>query len=295
MRYRSLVLAYAALSLAAPRILAQERNKFEDLFSSYAGVNGPGYLRPLAQVLGAGLNTGFVGPARIGKGFHFRLTLQTMTSFISEGQKTFTGTTEGNFTPQQTAEAPTIVGPDQPVIVDGTAGTGYVFPAGLAISRITFGVPQITVGGIAGTDVTFRWLGFSADEIGTFSMFGIGARHSISQYLENLPVDLAAGALYHRLKLTEVARMNNLMIGVQAGKDVGMLELYGGLNYETSTLKMDYENSREPGGRSQYDVKGASGVRLTAGTAINLKILKIHADVNLGTQTIVGLGLSFGN
>jgi len=294
MRWRSLLLI---LGIHAPGSLlyAQDQNKFGDLFSAYSATNGPGYLKPLGQALGGSLNTGFVLPARIRPGFHLRVAIETMSSFFSDGQKTFQGTTDAGFTPVQTVTAPTIIGPGEEIVVNGDGGLAYVFPAGLEVTRLTLGVPQVTIGSVMGTEATLRWIGYSADKVGRFSLLGLGLRHSLSQYLENPPLDLAVGALYHSVKLTDIADLSALLISAHASLERSVFVLYGGLGYETSTLKMDYENAQSPNGRARYDVDGAKGIRATAGVALDLRVFRIHTDFNLGSQKILGLGLSFGN
>jgi hypothetical protein len=60
-------------------------------------------------------------------------------------------------------------------------------------------------------------------------------------------------------------------------------------------MDMDYANAQSPNGRAQYTVDGVKGLRLTGGVELNLKITRLHVDFNLGSQKVVGLGLSFGN
>ena len=94
----------------------------------------------------------------------------------------------------KTAEVSTLFGPTDPVEVTGDAGTVYVFPGGLNVSMLPFAVPQLTLGSVFGTDLTVRYFAYSTNEdIGKLNLFSWGLRHSISQYVPVLPLDLAVG------------------------------------------------------------------------------------------------------
>ena len=136
----------------------------------------------------------------------------TFVAFISDKRKTFTATTEGDFTPVKTAEVSTLFGPTDPVEVTGDAGTVYVFPGGLNVSMLPFAVPQLTLGSVFGTDLTVRYFAYSTNEdIGKLNLFSWGLRHSISQYVPVLPLDLAVDFYSQQFRLGTL-RLNYLMI-----------------------------------------------------------------------------------
>ena len=274
-----------------------EDDKLQEVVGAYLGDNADGYVKPLAEILGASLNSGFIRsirPVRPGNGVTFRLDVVNGNVFVSESMKTFEATTEAGFDPQTTTEAPTIVGNDEPKYVEGTGGLEYAFPAGLAITRLGLIVPQVTIGGIRGTDLTVRWIGYTIDEVGDFSLLGLGGRHNISQYFNALPVDLAVGAAFHTVSFAESFDMSALLISAQAGMTRGIFSLYGGLGMESSSMSLDYEHEDAEGGRVQIDVDGANGLRATLGAALSLSILQLSADYSLGTANVLTLGLGLG-
>ena len=294
----------AGLSLAfafAPAVAAaqeeDEDDKFADVVGAYIGANAEGYVKPLAEILGASLNSGFIRairPVGPGNGITFRLDLVNGNVFVSESMKTFQATTEGGFHPETTTEAPTIVGDDEPKYVEGTGGLEYVFPAGLNVSRVGLVVPQVTIGGIRGTDLSVRWIGYSIEEVGDLSLLGLGVRHNISQYFNALPVDLAVGGAYHTISFAESLDLTAMLISAQAGITRGVFSLYGGLGFESSSMTVDYAHEDAENGRVNIDVDGANGIRATLGAGLSLAILQLYADYSLGTANVLSLGIGLG-
>lgn len=284
-------LLFAAVPLAAQD---SDNNRFEDLFSAYLGDNAEGYLQPVGTILGASLNSGLMRPARIGPGFHFRFDALVANSLISNTQKVFRATTEEGFNPQTTTDAPTILGAGEPKVIEGDGGTAYIFPAGLDLDRIGVILPQVTIGNVMGTEATVRWLAYSFEDIGDLSLLGVGGRHSISQYLENAPVDLAVGFFYHTVEFADMLNLTAMLASVNASITRSVFTLYGGLGYETSSMHVGYDSKRAASGRVELDLDGVNGIRATAGVSLGLPLLTIFADVSAGSQTVFTLGLGLG-
>lgn len=272
---------------------AQELERFVD---RYAGDNGAGYLTPLAEVIGANLNSGFVRSARIEEGFHVRFELLVPSSAVSDDQRTFTATTDGFFTPVQTASVPTILGSDVGTSVSGDGGTSYNFPAGFELSRLGTAIPQVTVGSVAGTEATLRWMAFNLEDLGEFGHVGVGVRHSVSQYFTNLPADIAVGGLYQTVSLGDIIDTKAMTFGVHASADAGVATAYGGVMYETSTMDVNYSQGAGPDALAvSLQLDGHTGIRVTGGIELDLRLLRLRGDLSLGSQTVLGLGLSLGN
>jgi hypothetical protein len=275
--------------------------EIEDFISKYTGVNGEAYMQPMADALTANFNSGLYQTARIPvMGFHLKFDLSTTFAPISEDNKTFTATTESPFTPEQTAEAPTIFGDPDPVTVSGEGGTSFIFPGGFALKRLPFLVPQLTVGSIRGTEVTFRFFQLTlGDSIGKIKLFGFGARHSISQYLEDLlkdvPVDLAASFFFQSFDVGDVISANSSVFGLQASYTMSneIITLYGGPSVETGSLDITYEFS--DGSQIDFDMDSNNSARFMTGVAFNLRIVRFYVDYNFASQSAVAFGLGFGS
>jgi len=267
---------------------------FESLVSKYTEENGKGYMQPLGDALGATFNSGLFHSAHIQKlKFQFYLGVVPSTAFFSAKRETFTASTEGDFTPVQKVKVPTVVGPAESVEVNGNGGTVYVFPAGMNISMLPFAVPQLTLGSVYGTDLTFRYFAYSFDEdIGKLSLFTLGIRHSISQYFSALPLDLAVGVYSQHLTLGDILDCNSWFAVAQASKRIRIFTFYGGLGYENT--KTDIEYDRDDDSQVSFSLKGSNSIRFTAGITFNFGPVKLNVDYNIASQSALSAGLGIG-
>lgn len=271
--------------------------ELEDYVSKYTSENGAGYMQPLADAFGANLNSGFYHSAHIQTlGLHFYFGIEAMVALIADDQKTFTAKTEDPFSPAQTAEAPTIFGSGQGAAVIGTGGTVFNFPGGLDIKKLPLAVPQVSVGSILGTEATVRFAKAKIDDnIGEVKLFGIGAQHSLSQYFKDFPIDLAAGFLIQKFEIGDIVEANTKYFGLQGSLSRSVLTLYGGVGLESATLDIAYDYESDTGTqRVAFDLEADNSVRFTAGVALNLLVVKLHADYNFGSQNVIAAGLGFG-
>lgn len=268
----------------------------EDFVGSYTGANGRGYMQPLADAFGANLNSGLFHSAKIDSGFHFYIGFATTTALIADKQKFFTASTEGLFSPETTALAPTIFGPVNSTAVDGNAGTAYNFPGGLDLNILPVAVPQLHIGNILGTEFTLRYIAIElGDNFGKLDLLGWGVRHSISQYFKSLSLDIAVGYFQQNFDIGDVVEARSDFVGLQVGKDVGIITLYGGVGLENSTLDIAYTfDDGEVAETIEFELEGENNIRVTGGFTLNLSVVKLNADINLASQKVFTLGLGFG-
>ena len=137
-------------------------------------------------------------------------------------------------------------------------------------------------------------------------LWGIGLKYSISQFIPASPVDIAVQVLYNNLTFDYVgdnvqntfkSESKNFAINAHASKTFsGMFTLYGGLQYESSTLDIEYF-FRDPSGLypdisdtiQKTEVDGENNFRVTAGGAVKLAAIVFNVDFNVTSQfTIVG-------
>jgi hypothetical protein len=157
---------------------------------------------------------------------------------------------------------------------------------------------MVAVGGIRGTEVMLRWISVDVgdNEIGDISLFGVGARHSISQYLENAPVEVAGMLFFQSLNLgDDFIDASQLSIGVQASKRWSVVEPYLGLALDSFNLDMTYDqndglNSEEV--TVEYDAD--RNMHLTVGTAVHLGPLHLNAEANVAEHFSYAFGFAFG-
>jgi hypothetical protein len=229
-------------------------------------------------------------------GIHFNVAINGMVAMIPNSQRTFEATTTGYFVPVQTVEAPTLMGDPAGVVVTSPNGTAYAFPGGFDSKTFLLGMPTITVGSIFGTEASLRFFKATInDDIGDVSLFGIGGRHSISQYIPMSPVDIAAGVFYHRFKIGDVVDSDLMAIHAEVGKSLTILNVYGGLAYETTKATADYTfDSGSVNEDVNVDITGDNKFRVTLGLGLSLGLFHWNVDYNIGNQQVINTGISIG-
>lgn len=145
----------------------------------------------------------------------------------------------------------------------------YTLPAGGNMSTIFAGVPQLEIGSFFGTEALIRFIPEVdlGKYIGKFSFWGIGLKHSISQYfyeeqtaVENpekpwersnpAPFDLSVQAAYQRTNLKNKvgvtnsnleAHANILNFNINASKSIpDWFDIYAGLSYDIINIEADF-------------------------------------------------------
>jgi hypothetical protein len=275
--------------------------QIEQQLRAYTGRNGAGYLSPLVEALGTDLNSSLFHTALIPtNGFHVGVELAITTVFFGEDTRTFMATTEGDFSPQQTKEAPTVVGPTGVVYVEGDAGTRFAFPGGFDVDNLPFAAPQLRIGSWRGTEVVFRLLIYDTghDELGDLSVYGAGMRHNVSQYLgAGFPADVALGFVWQSVSLGNNQQGDDLIasdaysVGLQASRGFGSFTPYAGLAFDWFSMDVAYEFSSDETIRLEFDE--AADVHITLGFSYNLAFTDVYGEYNLANQNALSLGLAF--
>lgn len=271
----------------------------QGLMGIYSEDNAKGYMQPLADVLGATMNSGFYYDARVPQdGFHFHVGLETMFAPVADEDRSFLAHTESEFNlsnPTTTVTAPTIFGDSEGPVVQGTGGTVFTFPGGLQTLRLPLAVPQITVGSIRGTELMARFVDLEVnDSIKDVSLLGLGLRHDLGQYIQRLPMDLSASGFWQSFQVEDFIKAKTLSLGVQTGISRGPFSLFGGLAYETASVDLDYPRGSEDAGTISISLDGRNSLRFTAGGALFLAIVQLHLAYSVASQGVLAAGLQLG-
>lgn len=257
--------------------------------------NVKGYVQPIADLFGANMNAGFIRNARIPEmGFNLRLDIIGMAALVSSEQETYMAQDPwgGKF---RTATVFGKKGGASPNPLNPADTTlAYRAPDGLfSTSIFPFAAPQLTIGHIYGTEAVIRYVPIpEINALPKITLFGIGVRHSVSQYLEAIPLDLAAGFMYNSFTLGDIITVKGYAFTLQGSKELAILVLYGGVQFEKSTLTLTYTSTA--GGTVDVDLEGTNVVRGVLGAGLNLGPLKIFADANFGAITSFSGGIGFG-
>lgn len=283
---KKLFLALIFLFLSTT-ILAQ----IEDRLNEIGEEDMVGYATPLATWTGTFLNSGGYYSASVSKLFGFKISLIGMMISIPDNQTTFEV--------EDGVESATFFG-EKGAAVPGSQGY-VVYPPGVNQTSVPTGIPQIAVSTL-GSEVMLRFLPATQIEDVEANLLGVGLKHSISQYLPLVPIDIAVQVMYNKFSL-ESPELNisttNLAFNAHASRSFGLFTLYGGLQYETTTMDIDYTFKGAEFGDELYEkefsvnMDGDNNVRITLGAALRLAVLVINADVNIGSQTAFVAGLNF--
>lgn len=302
-RTRSLAVVGCALLLVFVAVPVSAQ--IEDQISAYTGANAEGYLEPLALAMGANLNSGLFHSAHVPlAGLHIALETPIMAVIFDDEAGTFMASVESGFQPldpgDETVEAPTVVGPGEAVIVDGVAGTAFAFPGGFDLNAFALAVPQLRVGSFMGTEALVRYIAIDTGEVevGDLSLWGIGARHNVSQYLGPVaPVDVAVGLMYQKFELGEdLIDATAFTFGAQVSKRLptgfAVIEPYAGLSYDYFQMDVSYEDGDDELVELSFDSHGTA--HLTAGLHAQTAFFSLYGEYNIAEQSGFAFGMSLG-
>lgn len=266
-------------------------DSFETAIRKFGVTSGiKGYAQPLQDLVGADMTSGWFQSAEIPRsGFHFSIGIVGMGALLNDDQKVFRATDP---TTGLTFETATAFGDAAGTVKDANGNVIYTAPAAgsIDLSFLPLAALQVRIGHIQGTEAVFRGIPYLPENSGLPKMvfWGAGLRHSISQYFTEgePPIHVALGAYYNSITVGDFVSATSFYAGPQISKTFSILELYAGVGYTKSTMNVKF-----PG--VDIDYEGTDKVRGTAGVAINVLILRIHADANFGSVTSLSTGVGF--
>ena len=307
--------------------------------STVAGQYAQSYLQPFIDVYGAGVNSGFFNTVKLNSNSDSKLTItlsvKSMGSFVPSNSKTFSAvynTSTSYDTLGQTyivnatatvKNAPTIFGSSNKGTVttniSDTIVVGGVFHYPIHRTRVdqTFGglvttdvapflVPQLDIGTVLGTQFMLRWIPpVQIGNYGTTNFFGIGLRHNLSQYIGGIPFNLAGGFYYQNFSMKDTAGnqfINSTAVAanLQISKNLGLIELYGAFQYESSSLNAAYAYISSSSGQNpnytvnvNFNIKGKNTLRILGGASLSTGGFFINADFNLASTNTFTFGIGY--
>ncbi len=129
----------------------------------------------------------------------------------------------------------------------------FSLPKGADMSTLYAAVPQFEIGSWHGTEALIRFIPpvNMGETVGEFAFWGLGLKHSLSQYFDSLGVDIAVQAVYQGTSLeNSIGETNADMksnatfwnFNLHAGKRFGdYLEIYSGISVELVNISADYK------------------------------------------------------
>jgi hypothetical protein len=172
------------------------------------------------------------------------------------------------------------------------------------ISKLSFlplAAPQLSVGTVFGTRVTFRYLpSITIDEdLGAFKYFGFGIQHNPGVLLPTpLPVDVAVGFFTQTLEVGTLFKAKTTAFGLNASKRLGIGPInvtpYAGFMIEKSNIDITYSFMVDDEEIDvAFELEGDNKSRLTLGLSVRLLMLNFNADYNIGKYNSVTIGVMF--
>jgi hypothetical protein len=251
--------------------------------------------------MGTNLNSGLFHTAYIpDDGFYANFEMSFVTVFFGEDSRFFVATTEGGFTPEQSERVPTVVGPTEATWLIGDAGTAFAFPGGFDVDNFPVAVPQLRVGAWHGTEAVLRLLMIDSggNLLNSVRLYGVGARHSLSQYFGGgFPVHAALSTSWQYASLgydddnADLIRSQAYSVGLHASTVFGSIEPYAGVSVDWFDLDMSYDFSSS----ETIELSFATGaeVHYTFGFSYSIAFVDAYGEYNLANQNALTVGLAF--
>lgn len=139
--------------------------------------------------------------------------------------------------------------------LDGLPGS-FDLPKGSGMNTMQFAVPQIEIGSYMGTELLLRFIPKInyGETIGDFGFFGVGLKHSISQYFfdfdQERTFDLAVQFAYQKSTLDNIfgetnaqltSNANILNFNIQGSKNIeDIVDVYTGISFEQIDIVADF-------------------------------------------------------
>ncbi len=292
--------------------------------------NGIMYVEPLVTAFGTTMNTGLFNTAKVLKPFAFGLNVNMMAAFVPKEDNTFTAIRPDLFivNPIDTTqviylyedeelESATIFGEDGTTfehnpLLDDIPGLeadqlDIPLPNGANLPTVPFLMPQFNLGLPFGNEIMVR--GFPKVEInkdiGDLGFWGVGLKHSVSQYIPLIPIDIAVQAAYQNLYIGDLLTFSNFNANLEVSKKLLMWTLYTGVGYDKTNVTAEYDYTykivnqeneiEEVEQKIKFDVDGENEIRATAGIRYSLLLFKLYADYTISKYNVLnaGIGISF--
>jgi len=298
---RRLVCTVALTGLCVAGLAATAAAQLEPNLGALTEENAKGYLGPLTGALSTTMNSAVFHSGYVPKtGLNFEIGAHVMGMTFDDEDRLYVPANPPGYEDIDDVDAPTVIGDTKSVTVVGNAQQEITYPGGFDIENFTVAAPQLMIGSVAGTRAVVRWVSFDLGDtdLGKFSLWGVGAQHSITQYFQNAPVDVAVGFLYQQFKIgdDDLLDANMFHVNVTGSKRFGVLEPYVGLGLDSFSLKTKYDTDSSPDEEDLFEVEfdNETNEHITLGVRASLAFVMAHAEFNMAAETGVAVGLSFG-
>jgi hypothetical protein len=254
-----------------------------------------GYLSPLSTGLSGTMNAAIFRTGHVPKsGVNITGGLVIMAIGYDDEDRTYLPDVPEGFT---STPVPTVVGKPKGEIIMSQSRLARMYPGGFDLDGFELAAPQISIGSFMGTRALFRYIALDLgdSDIGNFSYFGAGAQHSISQWVPDLPVDLAAGFFVQNLDIGDgVVDANTVHVNVTASKDFTYVQPYAGFGFDSIKMNAEYDDEDDPEASFDVTLERETDPHLTLGVVGKVPFLSVFFEFNAAAATGIAVGLSLG-
>ncbi len=298
----------------------------EEALSSLAQENAALYLEPLTHGFGHAMTSSFFDGGDVRGLLSFNVGLRVMAALPPEEAKTFTPVPPPDITVAGERVPNPYQPPTGPTPTAAGEGTGIVlllteaarsaiqargedpdryeelrFPDGLDIPAIPFTVVEGNVGVGLGTEITLRLIPSVeiSDEVGSVGAFGVGVRHSVTNWLmAPTPVDVAVSVGRQGFSAGDYLDASGTSVGLAVSRGFGALILFAEGGLQSSSLDVGYtvENPvlDEDGTRVGFNTELGTAGRFAVGAGLQLAFLTVAGQFSAQDYNTVSLRVGLG-
>lgn len=280
-----------------------------------------GYLSPLANGFGSGINGGWYHTAKTHKFLGFDIKVIANASFVPTSGETFTFN-NADFTNIKIDDAskssvlvPTIFGSqklaDRPLLAFSNGGNAISISAlpgsglgeELGQNIVPSAMVQASLGLFKNTDLMVRFVPKQKQKEFEFSTFGIGVKHDIKQWIpfvKRLPFDLSVVAAWndvkakifldHKNEPSQALELNTktTLFQLVASKKLLFLTVFGGVGTSTATTNINmlgvYKTKNTNQTYTDPIALKYDGTEFRANIGLNVKLLFLNISADYAVQ-----------
>ena len=245
------------------------------------------FLQPLANSMGAGMNSGLFNTAKVLKPFLPNIKVGSTFVIVPSSDKTFIYQSPlGHYFDDFEVKTATIFGKAGAL----TEIENFILPRGADLSIVPVPQASLSIGLPLGNEFMVRGMPNMKinDGVGDIAFWGVGLKHSIDQYLpEVFPIDIAIQGVYHQMEVADIIKFNAWAVNLAASKSFFIFTLYGGVGYEAADLEVKYVFDApflEKPIETKLNFEAQNEFRATLGGKFTvLPFLSVYADYSIAS------------
>ena len=159
---------------------------------------------------------------------------------------------------------------------------------------------QLNVGLFSGFELMLRGSNYRIPDVGDMSLRGFGVKYGLSDLLpvSRVPLDMSVQVVYLTYGIDKWLNSGSFAMNLQLSANLvsTTLKIFGGIGYESSSLKISTQKITDIGDAAIGDVSilGQNRFRMTLGANLKILFLNTHVEYNLGKYNSVSAGLMLG-